>query len=279
MDVYTKVRTRRVRPLKQWRSVVGLTGHFSASGESGTDRNFTVRMKSLRAAPLGPNHLEKQRDGREQLIRNLVAELARARRDERQKIASDLHDHIGQNLILALMKLGLFQSSIEQKKVSLIEEVRQLIKEVLEETRGLVSDLSPPALRDLEFEAALDWLVQHVRARYGLNCEAVVISITRSLTKSLQEALLQSVRELLINVAKHAQAKQARVIVRSQDGKVIAQVADNGRGFDPYANAKPKGGFGLLSVRERLTNLGGDVTIDSRAGKGATVTLILPIGN
>ena len=282
MDTPTKLTNLHLRSRKQTRPATSSTAFaidWKENGESTSDSHISHTWTQGLQPALNKRGRDLDDDIQRQALRTLVADLARVRQEERRKIANDLHDHAAQNLVLALMKLGILEGSLPKKKVSAIQEVRLLIKEVLDETRSLVSDLHPQALRDLEFESALDWLLQHTRARYGLACNAVLISAPQGLSKSAQETLLQGVRELLINVAKHAHAKHSSVIVKSENGRIVVHVVDDGEGFDPLSLGGPKGkgGFGLLSVRERVTSLGGDLRIDSNCGKGTTVTLTIPL--
>jgi signal transduction histidine kinase len=238
---------------------------------------FALELK--RSHSWGTSSDDKKFDFYEQALGKVVAELGRARETERQKIANDLHDHIGQNLVLALMKLRTLERSVGKNQTSRVHEIHQLINEVVGETRSLVFDLCPPVLRDLGLRAALEWLVERVDAAYGLNCVAEIISMPKSLARDVAETLFQAVRELLINVAKHARAKQARVIFREMEGSILIQVVDDGQGFERgrISVLNPElGGFGLLSMREHLALLGGHMHIDSAPGQGTKITITVP---
>jgi signal transduction histidine kinase len=209
----------------------------------------------------------------------LAVELGHARENERLKIANELHDEIGQNLVLAIMKLGLLKTSASEEQQPLVEEIHRLISGVIDETRSLVCDLYPHGLRDLGLQAALEWLIQRTRASYGLCCVADLVSVPRALPHEIAEAAFQTVRELLINVAKHAQATKAKVILRGEKHRMLIKVVDDGKGFEPARQSpmNPRcGGFGLLSVRERVSRLDGTIRIDSALGLGTTITLTLP---
>jgi signal transduction histidine kinase len=208
-----------------------------------------------------------------------VAELGDARENEREKIANDLHDRIGQNLVLAMMKLRLLESSVSKQQKPLAREVQRLLSSVIDETRSLMCDLYPHALRDLGIQAALRWLIQRTRANYGIECVAQMTSVPDSLSRDVAEMIFQAVRELLINVAKHARAKHVTVIVRGEELRMLIQVVDDGKGFEPsrLSPVNPRrGGFGLLSIRERLLRLGGSIDIESAPGEGTKITMSLP---
>jgi len=226
-------------------------------------------------------HHDENRDENERALRILVAELARAREQERQRIANDLHDRIAQNLALAVMKLAMLEKSIAGEHLPMVEEIHQLINEVIDETRSLVCDLYPHVLRDLGFAGAVEWLVQHTAERYGLPCVVDINSVPEGLTQDIQETLFQALRELLINVAKHAEATKALVFFHCEEGRLLAEVVDDGKGFDQerFTFRDPKtGGFGLFNIRERLALLNGNLHIESAPGKGTKVAIILPMG-
>jgi signal transduction histidine kinase len=209
----------------------------------------------------------------------LVVELGHARENERRKIANELHDEVGQNLVLAIMKLNLLKTSVSEEQKPLLEEIHRLITGVIDETRSLVCDLYPHGLRDLGLQSALEWLIQRTRVSYGLCCAADLVSVPRAMPHEIAETAFQTVRELLINVAKHAQASTARVILRGEKHRLLIKVVDDGKGFDPARRSPmhPRGGgFGLLSVRERVSRLDGTMHIDSTPGLGTTITLSLP---
>jgi signal transduction histidine kinase len=100
------------------------------------------------------------------------------------------------------------------------------------------------------------------------------------LPPQIEDTIFQAVRELLINVAKHACAKQVRVIIRAEEHRMIVEVVDDGNGFKP-APPSPldprRGGFGLLCIRERLSRIGGSMHVDSAPGEGTRVLMTCPI--
>ena len=154
-------------------------------------------------------------------------------------------------------------------------------------TRTLVAALSPPVLREFGLPAALHWLAEHME-RYQLSVEIEApLSPPPPLTEGQGVLLFQSVRELLINVAKHARIDRATVKLRCQPGIVRLEVQDGGCGFDPLTaspfavasgeGTPPSSRFGLFAIRERMKALGATFEMASAPGKGTTVTLILPV--
>lgn len=249
---------------------------FSSLSSSATPRKLAATVK----APLSctaPQNEEK--DDSYRALGRLVAELGKVRETERQRIAQHLHDRIGQNLILAVMKLSWLETSLSRKKRPMVREVHKLISDTIDETRCLVCDLYPQVLREFGLRMALEWLLERIRANYGLSCVAELVSVPGSVPRKISEIIFQTVRELLVNVAKHARAKRARLLFRGEERQLVIQVIDDGQGFEPGSISlrNPKlGGFGLLSIRERLGRIGGCVHIDSAAGQGTKITITVP---
>lgn len=215
-----------------------------------------------------------------QALRTLASELSLAQEKERRQIADDLHDRLGQNLALAKMKLGELRESLPVEHVSLTDKIRDLVDQTIKDTRSLVLDICPQVLYQFGLEAAMDWLIEQVQAKYGLRCVVEKTQPLKPLKDNIQIVLFQAVRELLLNVAKHARATEARIILEGGQDSVKIQVVDDGCGFDPSSLRLPGatgGGFGLFSLRERLAVLGGELHIDSSPGYGVRATLTAPL--
>lgn len=214
-----------------------------------------------------------------QALRNLAAELSLTQEKERRQIADDLHDHIGQNLVFAKMKLGELKSLQPPQHSALIEQIRTVLDQSLKDTRSLIQDLCPQVLYEIGLEAAIDWLAEQTQEKYGLRCVTEISRMRRPIREDRRVILFQAVRELLVNVAKHAYATEARITFRADRARITIGVADNGCGFDVSSLIVPRSmgqGFGLFSIRERLTLLGGDLKIDSVPGQGTTAIVTMP---
>ena len=215
-----------------------------------------------------------------QALRTLAAEISLTQEKERRQIADELHDHIGQNLILMKMKLGELNALLPVQHSTSIEQIRTLLDQSIAETRSLVRDLCPQVLYELGLEAAIDWLVEQTQAKYGLRCIAEISPLPVPIQDDRRVVLFQAARELLVNVAKHARATQARVILKGDEARVTIKVADDGSGFDPSFLTLPNSiskGFGLFSISERLKLLGGELEIDSAIGQGTRASVTIPV--
>jgi DNA-binding response OmpR family regulator len=213
-------------------------------------------------------------------LRLLAAELAQAEERERRRIARVLHDHLQQILVVARMKTKLLRDhSRDDRLHTLSTDIDQLLSHALDESRSLTASLSPPVLYDRGLSAGLQWLARQTRDHYGLHVELRVETDAEPAELGLRILLFQAVRELLLNVTKHAHAKSVRIeLTRPADGKVHAVVADDGIGFDPakVQCRETSGGFGLFSIRERLDLVGGGLHVDSAPDRGTRVTVDVP---
>ena len=216
-------------------------------------------------------------------LRHLANELNTTQERERKRFAADLHDHIGQSLVLAkleLGRLGELAKGFDENVCSSIERLDDTIDQALQETRSLTQDLSPQVLYTFGFDAALDWLAENMRERYDLACQIKSQHFPTSLKDDAAIVAFQAVRELLINVVKHAGVKGASVRVTQKENSVVIEVKDHGKGFVPGKLKLPRshgGGFGLFSIRERLSLLGGVLEIHSKRGGGTIARLVIPV--
>lgn len=212
-------------------------------------------------------------------LRNLAAEISQTQEKERRQIADDLHDQIGQNLILAKMKLGELSAQLPVQYTSSVEQVRTLLDQSIKDARSLIRDLCPQVLYELGLEAALDWLVEQTQEKYGLRCVAEITPLQKPVREDRRVILFQAARELLVNVAKHARATQATLVLDSDGEWVKIHVLDDGRGFEPSLTfpESTERGFGLFSIRERLALFGGGLQIDSAPDRGTRATITIPV--
>lgn len=216
----------------------------------------------------------------EQVAKALAAELGRVRETERKKIAGELHDQIGQNLVLAKINLDALKSSLGNEHAQLIEGIADFIKRAIKDTRSLMHELHPEWISQLSLKEALTWLAEETTAKYGLRCSVKCGVLPKPLKKDVLEFIFQSVRELLVNVVKHARARAVSIACECERGRIRLCITDDGEGFDPitsFSSSPTSGGFGLMTIRARLGLIGGDLYIDSHVGGGTSVIITLPI--
>jgi signal transduction histidine kinase len=214
-------------------------------------------------------------------LRSLAFALSLAEEHERRRISTEVHEHIGQNLAFAKIKLGkvreLASSDILKNAV---DEVVKVIHETIEDTRSLVSQVGSPILYQLGFVMAVESLTQQSQKRHGIAMAFEDDGLRKPLSDDVRVLLFQAVRELLANVVKHAQAKTAKVSLAKKGDQILVDVKDDGIGFElgeigPDMDQGRK--FGLFSIRERLESIGGGIKVVSRRGHGTWVTLSAPL--
>ncbi len=214
-------------------------------------------------------------------LRSLASDLSLAEERERRRIATTLHDNIGQILAISKIKLGaLIELANEDVSLDQLKEVREHVEQAIKYTRSLTFELSPPILYDLGLEAAIEWLTEQLKEHHGINCIFEADSFFKPVSDEIRIVLFSAARELLMNVTKHAQATIAKITIRRVNDNIAIHVADNGIGFTVskmnfYLDENK--GFGLFSIKERLRHLGGQMDVRSGRGRGTRVILTAPI--
>jgi signal transduction histidine kinase len=207
----------------------------------------------------------------------MASELMMAEEHERRRIAGVLHDAVVQTLALSKLKVDALRRATDNGIHDRLTEIYRLIDESISRTRTLTADLAPPVLYELGLPAAVQWLGDRLRAEHGISFDLEAPKEWTTLDDETRIVLFHAVRELLINVAKHARATKCRVRISRGDGEIRVQVDDNGVGFTPKASTNyGTGGLGLFNIRQRLQHLGGGLAMDTRPGQGTTVVLVAP---
>jgi CheY-like chemotaxis protein len=219
-------------------------------------------------------------------LRRLASDLTLAEQHAREQLARTLHDGLQQLLVTVALHLEqVIQRDAGGRVVTddpLVQAKAQL-DEAITAARSLSYELFPPVLHRSGLAAAFAWLADWTRHQYGLRVEVSADPLADPARKDVRTLLFESVRELLFNVVKHAHVDRVTVdLARTADDALSITVADQGIGFDPATlvdRAKVRQvGWGLFSIRERLTLLGGRFEIDSTPGRGTTFRLIAPRG-
>jgi PAS domain S-box-containing protein len=215
-------------------------------------------------------------------LRDLTSEMSLTEERERRRLAIELHDQITQKLILFKINLGsLRQKELPAELSKPLDEIYEDINRIIQDTRSLTFDLGSPTLYELGLEAAIrEWLNEEVQQKHGIKTEFEDDGQAKPLDDDVCALLYRAVRELLVNVIKHANARNVKVSVCKEKNNICINVIDDGAGFisgvENFTSNKV-GGFGLFSIRERLSYLGGSLEIDSKPSKGTRVTLAAPI--
>ena len=211
--------------------------------------------------------------------------MAEVAEDERQQLARELHDQVGQNLTALGINLNIVRMQLPDEAAapvhSRLDDSLSLVEQTAERIRDVMAYLRPPVLDDYGLVAALHWYGEQFAQRTDIAVAVEGQESAPRLSARVENALFRIAQEALTNVAKHAQATQVTVIVKADGGTLRLVVADDGVGFDPSTTlraspahlAEPDGdrGWGLLTMTERAEAVGGRCRIESDPRQGTQV--------
>jgi two-component system, chemotaxis family, CheB/CheR fusion protein len=232
--------------------------------------------------------LEQQVQEKTAEVRQVASELIKATQKERLRISHLLHDDLQQSIYAIQMQMTFLTNMLtdgQEAAQKEADDIASQLNEILDMTRQLSIDLSPPILRGEGLWHAIHWLAGRMQQRYGLPIELQAEGSFVIRDKELHVLVFNCVRELLFNIVKHANASRAVVALeRLEDNRLHIQVSDNGRGFSPDRSEAqlPEGealprSLGLVTIRHQLGLFGGTMEIHSRPGAGAQVGITVPI--
>jgi signal transduction histidine kinase len=200
--------------------------------------------------------------------------------EERNRIASELHDGIGQGLLLIKLRI----QKIEQKLTSSSGEkeflqLDEILQDTISELKTIIYNLRPKILDELGLGPAITSLVNLVTDQSGIKGSLDIHNLNGRLDKRIELFTFRLAQETLNNIMKHSHAGEFNLIVQENPNNLRLIVSDNGTGFDlkSVANQHELGGFGLLNMKERVESFGGEIKIDSTPGEGTVVMATIPI--
>lgn len=210
-------------------------------------------------------------------LRNFSEGALRATEDERRRIARELHDDTAQRLATLILRIrALAEEGDEDARLRLMEEVRAEIVEAAEDVKRISRGLRPPELEEVGLALAVRAHLRMLRERLGFEVEAELDEVGASLPLTGKLALYRIVQEALSNARRHSGAERVALRLRAGDGEVVAEVTDDGRGFDPASPMEMDRGLGLIGMKERATMVGGRLRIESVPGHGTSVRVAVP---
>jgi len=198
---------------------------------------------------------------------------------ERRRIAENLHDSLGQTLSLAFLKLSsVVDEECAPKVKSVIGETSGLLDIAISESRSLTYDLSPPILYELGLIPAFKWKLEQLKEKHRITTVIIGEGQEVDVKKEYKIFLYRMVCELLTNIIKHAKASQIDVEIRKEKEFYSIIVRDNGVGFinNPNKKITKKGGFGLMSIVERIDSIKGSFEIKSKINEGTEAIIKMP---
>ncbi len=271
-----------IKPYKNkkiWLAVSGFSV-FAQNGKFFGFRGVCYDITKRKRAEIALKKSLNQIKTYQKKLKKLNAELTLAEEKERRRIAENLHDSLGQTLSLAYMKLSSivnegFSPGVKKE----VTEISEMLNKAIAESRNITYDLSPPILYELGLIPAFKWKLEKIQDEYGIKTTFAGEDSKIDIKQEFNIFLYRIVAELLNNAIKHAHADLIDVKVSKEKKFYYITVRDNGIGFQKPLNKKAtmKGGFGLLSITERLDNIKGHLDIRSENGKGTKAEIIIPI--
>jgi PAS domain S-box-containing protein len=214
---------------------------------------------------------------RGQKLRVMADALTTAEQDERRRLAQVLHDDLQQMLIAIRLRLSNLESTVVGTSLTpAVKGIAEIVDNAITSSRSLTLELSPPVLRE-SFAYIIEWLGRWFETRHEI---AVNVHVEPNVPEPSDEAkkyLFQAVRELILNIRKHAGVDEARVRIFPAGEHVGIEVSDSGKGFDPeHIKSSGRVTFGLFNIRERVELMGGSLEIKSVPGHGTTCVIQMP---
>lgn len=232
-----------------------------------------------RTADLRDEIAERKRA--EASLHELAAQLSAAEDIERRRIASDMHDSIGQSLSVLKLHLETQAQHLTDGPGAQMAESLQLLDDIIRQTRTLTFNLYPTMLDDLGLVPTLSWYGERLSSQTGVQVTISEVGEPKTLPAVLANYLFRACKELLSNAIKHGRARELVVAVHWQDGGVRIVVDDDGCGFDRDRTLGPDGrqGLGLAGIRERISSFGGRLLVESEPGQGTRVIMEVGTGS
>lgn len=213
-------------------------------------------------------------------LRELTDHQQTIKEEERRRIALDIHDDLGQNLMVLRIDVSLLHARTARTHPRLhrhAQRVLDTIDATIRSVRTIINDLHPSTL-ELGLGPAAEWLIRQMESRSAIRYQLSLDSEAPDLGLNQRQtsAIFRVLQESLSNIVRHAQASEVEVALAQDTDAIVLRISDNGIGMQPDDHGK-KAAFGLKSIRERIHALGGELRIDSQAGRGTALAIRLPV--
>lgn len=224
---------------------------------------------------------DKYREVQQKLIhveKKLSRQIMRAHEEERQRIARDLHDGIGQALYSILINLKVVESQVNTAVKENIQDIANIVETVMDDVRRISHTLRPEVLNDLGFIPALKSFINHFQKIYAIKVHFSYTDENTRLHSEIETHLYRICQEALTNIAKHSKATKTHVSLEVTETDIVLIVKDNGRGFavDEHLKQQSRDQIGLYSMKERAKLLNGSFNIKSTINEGTKIRVEIP---
>jgi PAS domain S-box-containing protein len=216
-------------------------------------------------------------EARAKQLQVLSIELIEAEERERRRFAELLHDDLQQMIASARFQLQLINADSASGPV--LEGIARILEESIEKSRRLSHELSPPIIHHGSVSSVIEWLAAQMKDQFGLKVHLEAQNIPKLKNSPIKIFIFRAVQELLFNIVKHSTVRIASVSIYYENSHLKVTVSDQGKGFDQEKlfHSKKNKGFGLISIRERATYIGGNFNFESKPGQGSRFFLTVPI--
>ena len=232
---------------------------------------FNAMTRSLAQA-------ERERAERENLRASYIRRVITAQEDERKRIARELHDSTSQSLTSLLVGLRHLEEATDPATAKArLAEIRKTVNGTLDEVHALAWQLRPSVLDDLGLAAALQRYIGDYQTRYAIQVDFVFRNLAERLPIEIETTLYRVIQEGLTNIARHAQAQNASILLEQRAASVRVILEDNGVGFDAETVTYSQKSLGLQGMRERVALLNGKLVIESQPGQGTSLFIEIPL--
>jgi ligand-binding sensor domain-containing protein/signal transduction histidine kinase len=234
---------------------------------------------ALGASALALHHRRIAAFRREHQVREAFSkQLIESQELERKRIAAELHDSLGQNLLVIKNRAMLAKRKIEQggDTIEQLDHITTATDQAIDEVSEISYNLRPHHLDSLGVGRAIEAMLERISDSSGIDVSVEIDHISDLFTPPDEISIYRMVQESVNNIVKHSEASHARITIKREEKQIEITVADNGRGFDHKAinsNHSRHSGFGLFGISERARMMGGTYSIESTPGSGAIVRL------
>ena len=225
----------------------------------------------------------EERKRAEKKLRLVSSSLLTAQERERKRISLELHDEVGQSLVVMKLQLRSIQRGLEEGQTQLRSDCQAMLDYIVglvENIRRICKDLAPGILDDLGLTASIRWLVKNVLEGHDIDTSQDIANIDNLLTNEQQLLVFRIFQEAFTNIVRHSLASHASIVIKNQAGEISFVIEDDGKGFDvkePMGRDFSKRGMGLGTMEERARILGGSVNIWSKRELGTRMEFRVPI--